>query len=337
MANEKISQLTSGGALQASDLLAIARSGSNFKISGASVFSSTNITGILKGDGTSISAASTTGTGDVVLKNDAAIITAPYGLATKDLGGSGNSLIFLSAETLTATRVLNFILSNASRTLTLGGDIILEADFTVTGGDSITFATTAPTSVTLPTTGTLATLAGAETFTNKFFIDNANSFVNWANNSRQFNFDCSAISNDTIRTLTIQDLDGHVALLENTLNQFAETDITDFANNFSGALDGQIFIGKSDGSLAVNTITQGSGISITNGDGTISISLINTEVSFLNQTSIIVNHGLGKKPFIQVVDASGVVINTGVNIKHNSNSQFEITSDEEISGTIIYI
>lgn len=48
-----------------------------------------------------------------------------------------------------------------SGTLTLSGNLIKG------GAHSLTLTTTATTSVTLPTTGTLATLAGAETFTNK--------------------------------------------------------------------------------------------------------------------------------------------------------------------------
>lgn len=41
---------------------------------------------------------------------------------------------------------------------------------------------------------------------------------------------------------------------------------------YTGYTDGQILIGKTDGSLAKSTITAGSGISVTNGDGTITIA-----------------------------------------------------------------
>jgi hypothetical protein len=51
--------------------------------------------------------------------------------------------------------------NNGTKTITLGGS------FTHTGAHTLGLTTTANTSVTLPTTGTLATLAGAETFTNK--------------------------------------------------------------------------------------------------------------------------------------------------------------------------
>ena len=61
--------------------------------------------------------------------------------------------------------------NNASRTITLGGNL------TTSGAFNTTLTSTGATNVTLPTTGTLATLAGTETITNKT--------INLANNTLQ--------------------------------------------------------------------------------------------------------------------------------------------------------
>ena len=58
-------------------------------------------------------------------------------------------------------------INNGSYTITLGGNISTAGAFTTSGANSLTLTTTGATNVTLPTTGTLATLAGAETLTNK--------------------------------------------------------------------------------------------------------------------------------------------------------------------------
>lgn len=71
-----------------------------------------------------------------------------------------------------ANRVLTVDPVGANRLLRLGGN------FVTTGGD-ITLTATGTTNVTLPTTGTLATLAGAETLTNKTMDANANTFTNF--------------------------------------------------------------------------------------------------------------------------------------------------------------
>lgn len=52
--------------------------------------------------------------------------------------------------------------ANTGKTITLGGN------FTTSGAYACTFTLTNTTSITLPTTGTVATLAGAETFSSKF-------------------------------------------------------------------------------------------------------------------------------------------------------------------------
>jgi hypothetical protein len=73
-------------------------------------------------------------------------------------------------ESLTADRILNLITNDANRTINLGGDLTIAKAFTAAGAFDTILRSTAATDVTLPTTGTLATLAGAETLTNKTFV-----------------------------------------------------------------------------------------------------------------------------------------------------------------------
>lgn len=66
---------------------------------------------------------------------------------------------------LTASRA---VVTTAGGVLTVaGGNLTLAADLTTSGANALTLTTTGATNVTLPTTGTLATLAGAETLSNK--------------------------------------------------------------------------------------------------------------------------------------------------------------------------
>ena len=67
---------------------------------------------------------------------------------------------------------------------TFTGTVTVPSPFTIgantltrTGAHNLALTTTAATSVTLPTTGTLATLAGAETLTNKTFNDTSNAIL----------------------------------------------------------------------------------------------------------------------------------------------------------------
>lgn len=76
-------------------------------------------------------------------------------------------LTITTTSNLTAARTLTLVPGDASRTITLAGNLDLAANFTTSGANALTLTTTGATNVTLPTTGTLATLAGTETLTNK--------------------------------------------------------------------------------------------------------------------------------------------------------------------------
>lgn len=93
------------------------------------------------------------------------------GLRVFDTNAS-HYLSIVPGSNITADR--NFVITtgDASRNLSMGGDITTAANFITSGANSLTLTTTGSTNVTLPTTGTLSTLAGSEAFTNKTYNGN---------------------------------------------------------------------------------------------------------------------------------------------------------------------
>jgi hypothetical protein len=67
--------------------------------------------------------------------------------------------------------------------------------------------------------------------------------------------------------------------------------------------DGQLLIGKTDGTLAKATLTAGTGISVTNGDGSISIASSVTPVTSVTATTPLASSG-GTTPDISIQDGT---------------------------------
>jgi hypothetical protein len=208
--------------------------------------------------------------------------------------------------------------NNGAYTITLGGNVSTAGAFTTSGAYAMTLAATASTSVTLPTTGTLATLANAETFTNKSMSGSANTFTNipnsaLTNNSVTYNGVTVAlggsgtITASTTSTLTIGTglsggsfngsspvtiantgvlsfSAGTTGLTPNTATTGAVTlaGTLAIANGGTGLTatptNGQIDIGNGTG-FTRTTITAGTGITITNGAGSITPSITATGVT----------------------------------------------------------
>lgn len=134
-------------------------------------------------------ASTSTTTGGLVVSGGlgvAGAINAGGGVSGATLGAKSASAFYMqigNSETLTANRLLTYVLGDTARTVTLGGNLSIGGAFTTTPANGVTLTTTGTTGVTLPTTGTLATLAGVETHTNKSMSGSANTFTNIPNSA----------------------------------------------------------------------------------------------------------------------------------------------------------
>lgn len=145
------------------------------------------------------------------------------------------ALVATSSPVLSANRTLTLDMNNAARTLDLSGNLTLGGNLITSGASQITFVSTATTNVTLPVTGTLATLAGAETLTNKTLTnptingatlslaDNGFSVFDNLDPSKQLQFQISAIATATTRTWTWPDASDTVVGLAATQTLTSKT------------------------------------------------------------------------------------------------------------------
>jgi hypothetical protein len=92
--------------------------------------------------------------------------TALTGLAVRSTGAAFD-LTLANSDVFTAGRTLTMNIGDASRLISLSGNLTFAGALTTAGAFGITLTVTGNTSVSLPLAGTLATLAGVETFTNK--------------------------------------------------------------------------------------------------------------------------------------------------------------------------
>jgi hypothetical protein len=147
----------------------------NTAITGTGALNSGSITSGFGSIDIGSDAITTTGTGTfgALVVNGSSSISNIAGAGLTISGGALQATLGTSVDlTSEVTGILPAAnggtgVNNGSNTITLGGNISTASSFTTAGANALTLTTTGSTNVTLPTTGTLATLAGAETFTNK--------------------------------------------------------------------------------------------------------------------------------------------------------------------------
>jgi len=137
---------------------------------------SLTLNGVLYGKGTSAVGAVAAGTtGQVLTATTGAAPTWQALAATVTTIGFGTTGLTPSAATSGAVTVAGVLVganggtgvANTGKTITLGGNVVTGEALTFSGAFAATFTLSNTTTVTFPVTGTLATLAGAESLTNK--------------------------------------------------------------------------------------------------------------------------------------------------------------------------
>jgi len=153
--------------------------------------------------------------------------------------GAAFDLSFGLSEALTADRAITWNVGDASRAITLGGDISLAGSFITSGAYSLTFTLTGATSLTMPTSGTLLSTAST--------IDLATQTI--TGTKAQFN---TALSDDNFAFL-------------GAANVFTSTTASTSSNTGAATFDGgigvdkdsyfnDVKIGQGGGDVSTNTV-----------------------------------------------------------------------------------
>jgi hypothetical protein len=218
----------------------------------------TTLTGYVKGNGTSpFTASSTIPTTD--LSGQINLTTQVSGVLPAANGGTG------VANTNTITLGGN---------VSTGGALTTAGALTTSGAYAAQFDFTGATEVTFPTSGTLATVGN----TVSSISGTANQITaSAATGAVTLSIPTTFIAPGTIEATTSVKIDG------NTSGAFLFSDAGKFVASTAAPLNGELLIGSTGASPVKGTITAGTGISVTNGAG--SITVANTGVTSVTVAS----------------------------------------------------
>jgi hypothetical protein len=197
------------------------------------------------------------------------------GLTTLSINDNATrNLTIASSSSLTAGKTLTFNVQNADRTISLAGNL------TTSGANALTFTTTGSTNVTLPTSGTLLTGLVSLTTGVSGILPIANggttSSTALSGSSIIISDGTHLVQGDAGTTTTI--LHGNAAgsptysAVSLTADVSGTLGVGNGGTDQTSYTDGQLLIGNTSGNtLTKATLTEGSGITITNGNGSITI------------------------------------------------------------------
>jgi hypothetical protein len=164
--------------------------------------------------------------------------------------------------------------NNGSSTITLGGNLTTGGAFTTTPANAVTLTTTGATNVTLPTSGTLLTSATAVAS----LTGTANQItVSSPTGSVTLSIPSTFIAPGSIEATTTLQVDG------NTAKSFVYSDASKLVTTTAAPLNGEILIGSTGNAPVKATISAGTGMSVVNGAGTITLN--NTGVTSVTVSS----------------------------------------------------